>query len=251
MNREYIDQFGETLVPLEYTVYSEQSSSSSSSSSSPSPTFHHFHAPLSLFLDYIDASVPTQSKLQTNPQSPSSLYLAQCSTSSLPTALNSDIPTPPILTTLGKGDLYDTNIWLGLPPTYTPLHRDPNPNLFLQIVGEKTVRLMEPGVGRGVFERVRGVVEGEKRADGGIGNGGVSANFRGEEMMMGRERAVLEGVVWGDEGEAIEKYGVEIEGEVIEVKLGAGDALFIPLGWWHSIKGVGKGITGSVNWWFR
>jgi len=33
--------------------------------------------------------------------------------------------------------------------------------------------------------------------------------------------------------------------------LEAGDGMFIPKGWWHSVKGVGKGIIGSANWWFR
>jgi len=35
------------------------------------------------------------------------------------------------------------------------------------------------------------------------------------------------------------------------VEVSPGDALFIPKGWWHSIKSVGIGVTASVNWWFR
>jgi hypothetical protein len=33
---------------------------------------------------------------------------------------------------------------IGHPPTYTPLHRDPNPNIFVQLAGEKVVRLLAP-----------------------------------------------------------------------------------------------------------
>jgi len=68
--------------------------------------------------------------------------------------------------------------------------------------------------------------------------------MRGEEMMQGRERSVLEEVVWGEaDGEAGE--------EGMEAELEAGDGMFVPLGWWHSIRGIGQGVTASVNWWFR
>jgi hypothetical protein len=132
----------------------------------------------------------------------------------------------------GKGDVYETSIWLGQAPTYTPLHRDPNPNLFVQLAGKKTVRLFPPKVGSAIFALVQERI-------GGSGN----AVMRGEEMMMGAERAVLEEVVWG--GESVYAR------EAWQAELRAGDGLFIPKGWWHSIKGVGEGMTGSVNWWFR
>lgn len=113
---------------------------------------------------------------------------------------------------------------MGRPPTRTPLHRDPNPNLFVQLAGHKVVRLMRPEVGRGVYER--------------IARGG-RANMRGEEMMSGTEMAGLEHAVWEDEGEG-SVVGVEAE-------LRSGDALYIPLGWWHAVRGVGTGANASVS----
>ena len=86
---------------------------------------------------------------------------------------------------------------------------------------------MKPKVGDGVFAGVR-----EK-----IGGNG-SARLRGEEMMQGDERRVLEEEVWGHEGSAAGGWEAELEG---------GDGLFIPKGWWHSVKGVGEGMTGSVS----
>lgn len=75
------------------------------------------------------------------------------------------------------------------------------------------------------------------------------ASMRGEEMMAGAERDVLEDVVWNSrEGNGEECW----EGEVV-----SGDGLFIPKGWWHSIKSSSsshdgdQGVIGSVNWWFR
>ena len=133
----------------------------------------------------------------------------------------------------GKGDIYDSSLWLGVAPTYTPLHRDPNPNLFVQLAGRKTVRLLAPDTGEGVYERV-------KRAVGGQGDGkGV---IRGEEMMKGKEREVLEDLVWGKRDVGEDGWEAVVEG---------GDGVFIPQGWWHSLKGPGEGVTGSVNWWFR
>ena len=131
----------------------------------------------------------------------------------------------------GKGDIYDANLWMGLSPTYTPLHRDPNPNLFLQLAGRKVVRLFPPDVGATIFAGVQ-----EK-----LGRN-ASSTFRGEEMMQGPEKDLLEREVWEHKEHGADGY---------EAVLDHSEALFIPLGWWHSIKGVGKGVTASVNWWFR
>lgn len=206
LNTTYLRSHGgDAFVPLELTQ------------STPSgPSFRSFHAPLSLFLDWIDSPTPS-----------STLYLAQCQLLDLPPSLRADFPTPALVAQAGRGDVYDTNVWIGCPPTYTPLHRDPNPNLFVQLAGEKIVRLLAPDEGQAVFASVRAR----------LGKSGdrAAAAFRGEEMMQGGERALLDEVVWGDDDRGF------------EARLGAGDGLFIPKGWWHSIKGVGEGVTGSVS----
>lgn len=170
------------------------------------------------------------------------MYLAQASLSDLPAGLRADVPTPELVLRAGKGDVYSTSIWLGQAPTYTPLHRDPNPNLFVQLAGSKRVRLFAPDLGTAIFHHVQQVVGGR-----------ASASMRGVEMMQGEERRVLEDAVWGD-ADADDEAGQQErfwESEGWECEVGAGDALFIPKGWWHSIKGIGRGMTGSVNWWFR
>ncbi|MCJ1380476.1 hypothetical protein MMC17_003581 [Xylographa soralifera] len=204
---DYLQSFGSATVLLEY--------------SSSANKFVRSHAPLSLFLEWLN---------QSNSETKDRLYLAQTSLDDLPQALRRDLPTPAHVMSSGQGDIYATNLWIGRPPTYTPLHRDPNPNLFVQLAGSKTVRLMDPGAGRSVFARVQASL-GEA----------ASANFRGEEMMQGREREVLEKEVWGG--------GSEIEGRSrgFEAQLQAGDAVFLPNGWWHSIKGTGEGVTASVS----
>ncbi|PSS07146.1 hypothetical protein M430DRAFT_23296 [Amorphotheca resinae ATCC 22711] len=185
-------------------------------------SFHRFNAPLSLFLQACRTNAGASPLLR--------LYIAQAQITDLPKQLQEDLPTPRLVREAGKGDIYDANIWIGIPPTYTPLHRDPNPNLFVQLASSKQVRLYRPSVGAGIFRHVQ-------RS---IGQSGQT-NLRGEEMMEGPERDALDEAVWGDS--AIQ--------DGFEAIVNPDEALFIPKGWWHSIKSIGTDVTASVNWWFR
>ncbi|GFG00060.1 clavaminate synthase-like protein [Aspergillus lentulus] len=234
LNTAYLQEHGgDSFVPLELT----QSPAETKAPGATVPglnelSFRQFHAPLSLFLDWMRTA-----ELQSQAMR---LYLAQCQLLDLPPVLRDDFPTPELVLKAGKGDVYDTNVWIGHPPTYTPLHRDPNPNLFVQIAGRKVVRLLAPDAGQRVFASVRRQLgrSGDREA----------AAFRGEEMMQGQERTLLEQAVWED---ADSDGTNNVQDEGYEAHLEAGDGLFIPKGWWHSIKGVGEGVTASVNWWFR
>ncbi|KAL2863077.1 putative JmjC domain protein [Aspergillus lucknowensis] len=247
LDTEYLAQHGaDALVPLELTQAQAAESKDSGTEESQdtdtdteTETFRTFHAPLSLFLQWIREAEAEAEPAQKQTQSVR-LYLAQCHALDLPRHLRTDLPTPSVVADAGRGDVYDTNLWIGFPPTYTPLHRDPNPNLFVQLAGRKVVRLLAPWEGMRVFARVRGEL--------GRSGGPEAAAFRGEEMMRGRERALLEGVVWGG---GMDVNSGEEGAEGFEAELGAGDGVFIPRGWWHSIKGVGQSVTASVNWWFR
>ena len=215
--QEYLGQFRGSIVPLELTRLP-----SGPATRDTKDTFHRAEAPLGLFLEWTKYA---------NAQTADRLYLAQTSFSVLPKDLRDDLPTPDIVAKAGKGDVYDTNLWIGVPPTYTPLHRDPNPNLFVQLAGGKVVRLLEPEAGHEVFASVQAALGKTS-----------SSTMRGEEMMKGEEKRLLEAHVWGTEplpGGAIYRG--------YEACLGRGDGLFIPQGWWHSIRGVGQGITGSVS----
>lgn len=228
LNLKFWRKHESTIVPLEVNTTDPQSDTT---------TFHRSDAPLRLFLDWMTASKTTFP----SSRPACSVYLAQCQLSSLPTTLQNDLPTPDIVLASGRGDIYDTNLWIGRPPTYTPLHRDPNPNLFMQLAGQKVVRLFPPDVGKAIFDGVQ-----EKLASS-SGRAATSSVFRGEEMMQGAEKELLEQEIWGG------KHGDEERWFALgfQARLGLGEALFIPKGWWHSIKGVGNGATASVNWWFR
>ncbi|MCJ1450401.1 hypothetical protein MMC28_000732 [Mycoblastus sanguinarius] len=221
LNQSYLSQYGSAIVPLEFTRLSIKDVTQKSE-----VAFQRAEAPLQIFLDWAQAAMI---------ETPERLYLAQASFASLPKPMTEDLPTPEIVAKAGTGDIYDTNIWMGIPPTYTPLHRDPNPNLFVQLAGRKVVRMLPPAAGEKVFASVQAS----------LGRGG-SAAFRGDEMMKGEENNLLEAEVWSDASPGDNNENIGYEAHV-----GKGDGLFIPLGWWHSIRGIGEGVTGSVNWWFR
>lgn len=198
-------------------------------SSSPGSRFFQLFAPLKLLHKALEFN---QSR-RVSSCSTVELYIAQSLLADLPAELQRDLPTPKLVLEAGKGDVYSSSIWLGTEPTYTPLHRDPNPNLFCQLHRQKVVRLLPPQLG----ERLYLQVQVQLRQQG-------SSRIRGTEMMEGEERKVLHEAVWQPQ-KPIE--------EMCEAELDAGDALFIPEGWWHSVKSKGAlgDLNGSVNWWFR
>lgn len=212
-------------------------------------TFHTFTAPLSLLLS---ASLPVEDSTSPSPSLPG-LYVAQAQLSDLPAALKADLPVPAVLQNLyaeamkqegnkrknAAADIYGTSLWLGTPPTFTPLHKDPNPNLFVQLRGSKVIKLLPPKVGAEIYGRVQKKIQADM-ANGGINGGAI----RGDEMMQGREKWELHEEVWGD---GADKFGEEADVVVLK----EGDGLFVPKGWWHSVKSAGEGVNGSVNWWFR
>ncbi|TQS32540.1 hypothetical protein Golomagni_07139 [Golovinomyces magnicellulatus] len=195
----------------------------------PDGRFFQLHAPLQLLSKALEFNTHQISQNKDVVE----LYIAQSSLSDLPEELRGDLATPELVLKAGKGDVYSSSIWLGTEPTYTPLHRDPNPNLFCQLHGEKVVRLLPPTQGEILFFEVQ--VRIDRNAN---------SRIRTTEMMEGTEREVLHDAVWKLE---------EAPDQMCEVALEPGDALFIPQGWWHSVKSVAAmgGLNASVNWWFR
>ncbi|KAL8838052.1 MAG: hypothetical protein Q9170_002288 [Blastenia crenularia] len=194
-NSSYLGQFGDEMIQLELT-----------SLHSVGPMFQRAEAPFNIFLQWAE-------KADTN--SLHRLYVAQASLDRLPKPLQDDLPIPELVVNAGRGDIYGASIWLGIAPTYTPLHHDPNHNLYLQLAGHKVVRLLEPDAGQSVFAAVQGE----------LGKNNPSS-FRGEEMMMGREKDLLDTKIWSQGHEEVTMHGVEFAG--FEASLEAGESMFIP-----------------------
>lgn len=206
-----------------------------------------FDAPLALLdaglrfnLDEIGKPMSGLQGVRANPLQ--KLYIAQAPLNRLPKELQEDVPTPRVVKFAGRGDIYDSSLWLGLEPTYTPFHRDPNPNLFVQLCSRKVVRLCPPDDGERIYASVQAR----------LGRPATNSNIRGVEMMEGEERGFLHHEIWWDRSWDEDVARIK-NTSMVEATLSAGDALFIPQGWWHSFKSCDKGgwLNGSVNWWFR
>jgi hypothetical protein len=215
LNMEYFQQYNDLIVPLEMTTWGPEGIKS----------FDRFEGPFSLLLAFIVE----------NKDSMKRLYLAQHSLDDLPQALRDDVPTPAdFLKKIGsRGDIYGSSLWMGKSPTRTPLHRDPNPNIFVQLAGRKTVRLLGPEPGKELFERI----SKEFGAQGG------SSSMRGEEMMQGEAMQAIERAIWNDQDV---QEGLEPT-RGLEITLRKGDGLYIPLGWWHAVRSSGSGPNVSVS----
>ncbi|KND90516.1 putative lysine-specific demethylase JMJD5 [Tolypocladium ophioglossoides CBS 100239] len=183
--------------------------------------FFQLYGPLKLLIKALEFNKTQDPKASSTLE----LYIAQSSLSDLPQPLQGDLPTPELVQRAGKGDVYSSSIWLGTEPTYTPLHRDPNPNLFCQLCSRKVVRLLPPLLGDRLFFEVQ--VKLRKQGN---------SRIRTTEMMEGEEREVLHDAVWGKEA---------LPDQLQQVELSPGDALFIPDGWWHSVKS--SEIDGRLN----
>lgn len=217
LNGSYLSTFSDAMILLELTQLA-----TGLDDEAVNETFQRGEASFGIFLNWAEKA---------DEETKERIYLAQAPLRDLPEVMRHDLPTPHLVLHAGKGDVYDTSIWLGMPPTYTPLHKDPNPNLFVQLAGHKVVRLLPPEAGYEVFAAVQAAL-----------GSSTSASFRGPEMMEGEEKALLEAAIWHsstDENKHI------FTGQ--EAHLLSGDGLFIPRGWWHSVKGIGTDITGSVS----
>ncbi|KAK6502788.1 hypothetical protein TWF481_007835 [Arthrobotrys musiformis] len=152
----------------------------------------------------------------------------------------------------GKGGIcvYTSSLWLSRATneTHTPLHRDPNDNLFLQLSSSKKIITISPEMGDTIFRHLH--------QKGKLSSTDPRGRIR-DGLLMAKESGVFDRIFWCPEDveDEIEEEVVNTlaSSEVYFTTVERGEAVYIPRGWWHSVKSVvgDRGVVGSMNWWFR
>ncbi|PFH50687.1 hypothetical protein AMATHDRAFT_144574 [Amanita thiersii Skay4041] len=128
------------------------------------------------------------------------------------------------------------NTWLGPRGTMSPAHTDPYHNIYVQIVGSKTVWLAAPELSAYMYPYT-----------GREGAGHPAVNELQPEM-SNTTRIDVFGEKSGESEQEFPGFWKEVVGQAKWYTLEAGDALYIPGGWWHGMRS--EETSFSVSMWF-
>lgn len=184
--------------------------------------------PFGLFLDaFVLRSIPS-----TDPSSRDIVgYLAQQDLLSRSSTLAASCPPLPHTRAGPRGDReqWRCNTWIGPADTFTPLHRDPYENLFVQVVGRKRVHLFPPTSAPHLY----------------LQDSGTQPNT----SVVPAERPLLQSGLQELRAQYPALQEAATHPGACHTVLEAGDALFIPRGWLHCVSSLTTSV--SINFWWR
>ncbi|KAL0483577.1 lysine-specific demethylase [Acrasis kona] len=145
-------------------------------------------------------------------------YLAQHSLFDQIRPLSQYIEEPTVGCMLGEGELVTRNAWLGPSGTVSPLHTDPYDNLFLQLMGDKFVRLYNKDQTNKLYAQQEGLLTN-------------TSYIRDIHQVCDIN------------------YPLFKEAEYMECVLTQGEMLYIPKLFWHYVESLS--VSFSVSYWYK
>lgn len=217
----------DVIVPVEVSTPGHGYTSASSTNGGPS--WQRLEMPMGVFLDAF-----VRNKVQWAETDRKVGYMAQFDLLSACPRLAQDAPGLPHTRAGPKQDReqWRSNTWIGPAHTFTPLHRDPYHNLFVQVVGSKRVHLLPPTLSETLLPAK--IKTGSSSSS--------SANTVADVMC---EQDLLQ----PDATRSPHLHAVLTASALTQAVLHPGDVLYIPHGWLHCVHSLSTSV--SVNFWYR
>lgn len=183
------------------------------------------------------------------------LYMAQYDLASQFPALESDYVLPDyVFTSPPPSDEWPsyrppstpdgviTNLWIGPAGTVSPPHYDPFYNCFVQVVGHKEVWVApphcRPNKTNHASDQASVLQSSATESD-------VSAGTDGKGSITDSLMANTANIDVFDSHEAVPEF---VRSAAYKAVLGPGDLLYMPPGWWHSLRSMSRSF--SISTWF-